>query len=226
MRTCIEKCVEFTLAVPRDDDRLTADIAGDVIVVVRDLALVGEVNPVSLPDVLHLQLEQVRIREDVAAATEGTRLGIVLKRAFQAFNKLVQHGLHSAGVVGSKGRCLPALRAWRQAATACSRCTIVFGAAADSRVSLKSNRMRANGLLRPALWISSAFDTRSTGGIRSFRVPNAKSSCRYLSPSMLICVVSWRQPGAVTKKWMCAGRWPWRPSLVSNCSVFEPGGQP
>jgi hypothetical protein len=57
MRACVEESVELTLAVPRDDDRLATDIAGDVVVVVRDLALVREIDPVSLPDVFHLEFE-------------------------------------------------------------------------------------------------------------------------------------------------------------------------
>jgi hypothetical protein len=37
---------------------------------------------------------------------------------------------------------------------------------------------------------SRVLQTRSTGGIKSSRVPKAKSPCRYLSPYMLICVVT------------------------------------
>ena len=38
----------------------------------------GQVHPVALEDGFHLQLEQVRVGEDVAAATEHARLRIVL----------------------------------------------------------------------------------------------------------------------------------------------------
>ncbi len=79
-----------------------------------------------------------------------------------------------------------------QAASACSRVTVVVGAPETSLFTTKSKWMRANGLLRPALWISRASVTRSTRGISSSRVPKAKSSCRYLSPSILIWVVSLR----------------------------------
>src|SRR5262245_8490180 len=88
VRACVEERVEFALAVARDNDRLATDMASDVFVVVRNLTLVGEIDPVPLPDVPHFQFEQVRVREDVAAAAEDTRLGIVLDRSFQAFNKL------------------------------------------------------------------------------------------------------------------------------------------
>lgn len=41
-------------------------------------------------------------------------------------------------------------------------------------------------LVEASWWISRASVTRSTRGIRSSRVPKAKSSCRYSSPSILI----------------------------------------
>ena len=43
-------------------------VGGEVVVVVRNLALVGEIDPVALEDVLHLQFEQLGVGEDVAAA--------------------------------------------------------------------------------------------------------------------------------------------------------------
>lgn len=40
----------------------------------------GEIDPVAFEDVLHLQLEEVFVGEDVATATEGAGLMIVLDR--------------------------------------------------------------------------------------------------------------------------------------------------
>src|SRR3712207_8711121 len=48
----------------RDDDRLTADVGGEVVPHVRDLALVREVDPVPLEDVGHLQLEDLLVRSE------------------------------------------------------------------------------------------------------------------------------------------------------------------
>jgi hypothetical protein len=63
-----------------------------------------------------------------------------------------------------------------QTAAACSRRTTVVGAPATSLTTVKSNLIRANGALSPASRISLASLTRSTGGIKSSRVPKAKSS--------------------------------------------------
>src|SRR6266404_1726966 len=89
MRARVKEGVELTFSIPRDDDRLAADVAGDVVVVVGDLALVSKIDPVSLPDVLHLQLEQLEVREDVATTAEDAGLGVILDGGFQAFDDLV-----------------------------------------------------------------------------------------------------------------------------------------
>jgi AcrR family transcriptional regulator len=89
VRACVEESVELAFAIPRDDDRLAADVAGDVVVVVGDLTLVSKIDPVPLPDVLHLQLEQLEVREDAATAAEDASLGVILDGGFQAFDNLV-----------------------------------------------------------------------------------------------------------------------------------------
>ena len=60
----VDEGVQSTLLVTRDDDRLAADVGGEVVAHVGDLAVVGQVHPVALEDVLHFQFEQVLVRED------------------------------------------------------------------------------------------------------------------------------------------------------------------
>ena len=58
VRAGVGQRVELAVLAARDDDRLAADVDGEVVVDVRDLALVGQVDPVAFEDVLHLQFEQ------------------------------------------------------------------------------------------------------------------------------------------------------------------------
>ena len=75
---------------------------------------------------------------------------------------------------------------------ACARTTTVSGTASVSGWIAKSNSISTNGLFRPRSRIAFGSALRITPGISSSRVANAKSSCRYSSPAMLICVVSLR----------------------------------
>jgi hypothetical protein len=59
--------VQLALLVAADHDGLATDVGGEVVPVVRNLALVREVDPVAFEDVLHLQLEDFLVGEDVAA---------------------------------------------------------------------------------------------------------------------------------------------------------------
>ena len=95
MRARVEESVKLTFAIPRDDDRLAADVAGDVVVVVGDLALVSKIDPVPLPDVLHLQLEQLEVREDVATAAEDASLGVILDGGFPALETGLRRRPHA-----------------------------------------------------------------------------------------------------------------------------------
>ncbi|SPE59226.1 hypothetical protein ECMM28_4430 [Escherichia coli] len=65
VRAGIDDRVELARFVARDDDRLTADAGREIVVVLRYLALVGEIDPVPLEDVLHLEVEQGRSGEYV-----------------------------------------------------------------------------------------------------------------------------------------------------------------
>ena len=55
----------------------------------------GQINPVTLEDVLHLQREQILVREDVAAAAEQPGLGVVL-------HGCRQQGIQIAGLVDDR----------------------------------------------------------------------------------------------------------------------------
>jgi hypothetical protein len=72
----VDQRVQLTFFVTRDHDRLPADVGGEVVVVVGQLALVGEVDPVALEDVLHLQLEQFGIGERLSTSAVEPVLGI------------------------------------------------------------------------------------------------------------------------------------------------------
>jgi len=48
----VDEAVQLPVLAPRDDDRLAADGGGEVVPRVRDLALVRQVDPVALEDVL------------------------------------------------------------------------------------------------------------------------------------------------------------------------------
>src|SRR5690606_5463460 len=63
----VDQAVQLAFLVAADDDGLAADVRGEVVTDVRDLALVGEVDPVALEDVLHLEFEDLLVGEDVTA---------------------------------------------------------------------------------------------------------------------------------------------------------------
>src|ERR1700723_3349694 len=57
MRTAIEQEVDPALLVPRHDDGLRTDRFGDVIVGIRHLALMADIDPGAIPDILQFGLE-------------------------------------------------------------------------------------------------------------------------------------------------------------------------
>jgi hypothetical protein len=60
----VDQAVQLAILGPGNDHRGPADIRGEVVPDLRDLALMRQVHPVALEDMLHLQLEQLLIRED------------------------------------------------------------------------------------------------------------------------------------------------------------------
>ena len=73
----IDESIQLALFVARDDDRLTAHRRGEIIVGVGDLALVGQIDPVALENVLHLKFEQRGIGKDVAGYLKRACRGIL-----------------------------------------------------------------------------------------------------------------------------------------------------
>ena len=89
--------VQFTALVASDNHGLAANPGGVVVVVVGNLAFVRQVHPIALEDVFHLELKQIGVGEDVAAATEYTALLVVLNGGVQQFIQLrgfVDNGGH------------------------------------------------------------------------------------------------------------------------------------
>ena len=76
VRARVDQAVQFAVLVAGDHDGLTADVGGEVVAGVGQLALVGQVDPVALEDVLHLQLEDLLVGEDppVGAVDAGFRV--------------------------------------------------------------------------------------------------------------------------------------------------------
>ncbi len=85
----VDQRVQLAVLVAGDHDRLPAHVDRQVVVVVRQLALVGQVDPVALEDVLHLQLEDVGVGERVAPAPVDPPLGIDLQRGVDLRPELV-----------------------------------------------------------------------------------------------------------------------------------------
>ena len=64
MGAAVEQRADFSLRVPQQDDRAQAKPRGDVIIVIRNLALVSEIDPHRAEDVHHLGLEDRGIGVD------------------------------------------------------------------------------------------------------------------------------------------------------------------
>jgi len=77
MRAGVDESVRLAGLAAGNEDRLAADECGEIVVRVRDLAFMGEIDPVALEDVPHFQFEQLRIRENVAAYPILARLRVV-----------------------------------------------------------------------------------------------------------------------------------------------------
>ena len=73
----VDEAVQFAVLVPGDDDRLPADVGGEVVARVGHLALVGQVDPVALEDVLDLQFEDLLVGEDPAVGAVDAGLRVV-----------------------------------------------------------------------------------------------------------------------------------------------------
>ena len=87
----IDEGVQLAGAAAGDKDRLTAHRGGEVVVVVRDLALVGEVDPIALEDMLHFEFEDIWIRKDIPSDAVGAAGRIILQGCVERLPDRVEH---------------------------------------------------------------------------------------------------------------------------------------
>ena len=97
----VDQAVQLAAAVAGDHHRLAADVGGEVVAGVGNLCLVGQVDPVALEDVLHLQFEDVLVGEDAAVGAIHAR-GLVFDDGV---------GEDGRGVVQGLGHWVPPLTA-------------------------------------------------------------------------------------------------------------------
>ena len=77
VRAGVDDAVQLLILVPGDHDGGAADVGRVVVADVRDLRLVGQVDPVPLEDVLHLELEDLLVGEDLALGADHAVLAVV-----------------------------------------------------------------------------------------------------------------------------------------------------
>src|SRR3954451_14772641 len=95
MAAGVDEGVQFVVLVAGDEDRLPAHIGRVVVVLVGDLAFMGEIDPVAFEDVLHLQLEPLRVGENVAPGTVEAVLLILDDGGLEPFHEMRIHGVSS-----------------------------------------------------------------------------------------------------------------------------------
>lgn len=77
VRAGVDDAVQLLVLVTGDHDGGAADVGRVVVADVRDLRLVGQVDPVPLEDVLHLELEDLLVGEDLALGADHAVLAVV-----------------------------------------------------------------------------------------------------------------------------------------------------
>jgi hypothetical protein len=88
----VDEAVQLAILVAGDDDGLTTDVTGEVVIRVGDLAFVRQIDPVAFKDVLHLELEQLGIGEHVATTAIKAFFFIDLHHAAHFCYQIVLHG--------------------------------------------------------------------------------------------------------------------------------------
>src|SRR5260370_5169861 len=91
----IDERVELVVFVAGDKDGLSSDPSCEIIVLVRNLALMREIHPVSLKQVLHLQFKECGIGEYRTITTKQTVGRILDQCCVETFNDAWCHGLSS-----------------------------------------------------------------------------------------------------------------------------------
>lgn len=94
VRARVDEAVELALLVAGDDDGLAADGGREVVADLRDLRFVGEVHPVALEDVFHLELEQILVGEDRPVGADDAFFRDVLDGIGQGALEGLESGRH------------------------------------------------------------------------------------------------------------------------------------
>ncbi|MNR17195.1 hypothetical protein D3C85_1338410 [compost metagenome] len=94
MAAGIEEGIEHPILVARDEDRLAPHGGGEEVVLFRNLAFVGKVQPVALEDVFHFKIEQTGVGEHLALAAKDALLLIFFKQGI----KVIESQGHGRGL--------------------------------------------------------------------------------------------------------------------------------
>jgi hypothetical protein len=86
MTAGIDERVELVVLASGDKDRLLSHPSCEVVMLVRNLTLMREIHPVSLKQVLHLQLKELCIGKYCSIATKQTVGGILDQHGIETFN--------------------------------------------------------------------------------------------------------------------------------------------
>src|ERR1700731_183279 len=101
MTAGIDEGVDLVILVARDEDRLTADVGREIVVLVRNLALVCQIDSVALEDVLYLEFEDARIGEDFTTDTVDATRDVILHRCAKHFLDRVERRFLPLWLVGA-----------------------------------------------------------------------------------------------------------------------------
>src|SRR6266404_460757 len=91
MGTCIDERVQLATPVAGDDDGLAAYIGLQVVILVRDLTLMRQIDPVAFENILHFELEYRRVREDIARNSEGASVSVINDRRCKGLLHAIEH---------------------------------------------------------------------------------------------------------------------------------------
>ena len=87
--------MELTGLIPGDHNRLAADIGRQIVIVVRQLTFMRQVDPISLEDVFDLQFEDVGVSERLPTTPVDPVLGVLLHGGVNLRFDLIQCDRHT-----------------------------------------------------------------------------------------------------------------------------------
>src|ERR1700730_297091 len=95
MTAGIDEGVKLVVLVAGDKDGLSSHPSCEIVILVRNLTLMREIHPVSLKQMLHLQLKERGIGKYRTIATKQTVGRILDQCCVETFNDASRHGLFS-----------------------------------------------------------------------------------------------------------------------------------